>query len=159
MKEQLLLPLDAQCRFWQSIRKTETCWIWEGTIRKSEGKDRKIKYGNFSYLSKNWLAHRISYFIHVEQTELCILHDCDNGLCVNPAHLTAGTRLQNNIDCATKGRNRTNSILKENEVLEIYYLKGKLSQVEIATYFKVSGATVQAIHERRSWAWLTKILE
>ena len=33
-----------------------------------------------------------------------IAHRCDNGLCVNPAHLEAKTQLQNMRDCAMKGR-------------------------------------------------------
>jgi hypothetical protein len=33
-----------------------------------------------------------------------VMHSCDNGLCVNPSHLSAGTIRENTIDMFSKGR-------------------------------------------------------
>lgn len=150
-RERLILAPWDYFRFWESINKTDSCWNWSGTIRKHEGKDQSIKYGNFQIKGVNYLAHRISYFIHIEETDLCILHECDNGLCVNPEHLKAGTRLENNVDCHSRNRNPTNSVLNDLDAKRIYDLKGIMTQKAIAEQFEVSAGTVQAIHDKRTW--------
>ena len=76
-------PID----FWGKVRKTDTCWIWEG------GLDHDLGYG-YAYLhGKRIYAHRAAYILthgeigrrdFVEQT-------CGNKLCVNPDHLHIGT--------------------------------------------------------------------
>lgn len=80
------------------------CWDWCGVktyrnygrilIRKSDG------------LYKNYMAHRISYEIHIGPIPagLIIMHSCDNPPCSNPKHLIAGTKFENTKDCISKGR-------------------------------------------------------
>ena len=66
-----------------------------------------IKDGNMGYGATNGnSAHRLSYsaFNGVIPDGMCVLHRCDVPLCVNPAHLFLGTRLDNMQDCFMKGR-------------------------------------------------------
>lgn len=62
------------------------CWLWEGA-KKTNG------YGKFFYNGKNQAAHRIAYKLlsGIIPDGACILHKCDNPICVNPNHLSTGS--------------------------------------------------------------------
>lgn len=143
-------------RWWSSYL-VRDCWIWHSTIRKREGKNKNILYGSFQIQGINHLAHRISYFMHVGITELCVLHTCDNGLCVRPDHLFEGIRADNNRDMAAKGRHVGSTLLTPIEVRSILDLRNELTQKEIAVLFSVSASTIQSIMDGRSWKRLTKL--
>lgn len=62
-------------------------------------------YGSFGVGSKTYLAHRISWMMkHGRETDMLIMHKCDNPRCVNPGHLREGTDLDNVRDMWRKGR-------------------------------------------------------
>ena len=54
-------------------------------------------------------AHRVSYEEH-NQTKipynLIVMHSCDNPRCINPQHLSLGTRSDNSKDMMSKGRGK-----------------------------------------------------
>ena len=65
------------------------------------------EYGHVTWGSRKW-AHRVVY----EATHgpippgKCVLHSCDNPVCVNPAHLHLGTKGDNQREMADRGRGR-----------------------------------------------------
>lgn len=75
------------------------CHIWVG------GK-RAGRYGAFKFEGIQVSAHRFAYELaHGPVAEwLCVLHKCDNGLCVNPDHLFLGTQADNVDDMISKGK-------------------------------------------------------
>lgn len=90
---------------------------------------------------------------------LCVLHRCDNRLCVNPAHLFAGSHAENMADMKAKGRavghkgeRNPRAILSRGDVLEIRRAIGAgVPQERLALAFGVSKSTVNAIHLKRIW--------
>lgn len=99
--------------FWAKAQKTETCWLWSGSISKTDG------YGMYHRGQRKYtVAHRVAYEFAVGPipTGMIIMHLCDNPPCVNPDHLRLGTKLDNNRDSLLKGRRRTTPPRGENEI-------------------------------------------
>lgn len=96
-------------RFWNHVERAGDyeCWIWSGAKWCQSGYG-KITFGPRG--AKKKAAHRLSYELHRGPipTGAVIMHSCDNTMCVNPAHLVAGTQAQNMADKMDKGRWRVN---------------------------------------------------
>jgi hypothetical protein len=87
-------------RFWEKVdrRGPTDCWEWKAS-RDSQG------YGQFRVgcqaTAKRflWKAHRFSALLAgwnvVGRPELVVMHSSDHPPCVNPAHLSLGTRAEN----------------------------------------------------------------
>jgi hypothetical protein len=86
-------------RYWEKVNKDgpipehrpelENCWEW------TAGTDKK-GYGLFRLNGKIQRAHRLSYEAVNGETELTLDHLCLNTCCINPQHLEAITREENN---------------------------------------------------------------
>lgn len=71
-------------KFWAKVEKTNSCWLWNGSVR--EG-------GRPQYGGKT--AYRIAYEVYHGEFDprKKVLHTCGNNLCVNPQHLRLGNKL------------------------------------------------------------------
>lgn len=76
-------------RLLAKVRKTDTCWLWEGA--KSDG------YGHMWVGSGYSVAHRVAYELLVGPIPvgLDLDHLCRVRACVNPEHLEPVTRREN----------------------------------------------------------------
>lgn len=149
-------------RFWKKIKKTKSCWIWNGS---GSG---QMKYGEMTLGRRDEgkkRAHRISYEIHYGPIpkNLFVLHKCDNPSCVNPDHLFLGTFQDNMNDMLKKRRNspppihygsaNSNSkltIKKANEIREkLRY--GTRIQTKLAKEYGVDRKTIFNIMHNKIW--------
>lgn len=91
-------------------------------------------------------------------------HHCDNGYCVNPDHMWAGTQLENIADMFKKGRARSfdydkrghrnnQAQLSEQQVVEIRGLwdSRSLTKTQIAVKFGCTRQNIRLIVTRQSW--------
>ncbi len=106
-------------------------------------------------------AHRVSFRLfkgEIPEGKI-VLHSCDIRCCVNPAHLRAGTYLENNLDCVNRGRhfvpdNRGEkqgcSKLTESQVADIR--RREKFQRDYAAIYGVSRQTISDVQRGKSWA-------
>lgn len=82
----------------------DECWEWPGA--RQQGTDGRPAYG---VVANGAYAHRVSQHIHHGPIPpgAFVLHACDNPPCVNPAHLRAGSRVDNAQDAVLRGRHFT----------------------------------------------------
>lgn len=129
------------------------CWLWTA-YRMKNG------YGLFRYPDGHHLAHRVSHrlFIGPVPDGLDVMHSCDNPACVNPEHLSAGTRTDNMRDAVRKGRMRRGEShgrakLVDADVIAIRE-SSELQRV-LALRYGVRQTTISKIKRGQKWSHLS----
>lgn len=152
-------------RFWSKVQlgEPDECWEWQAGTRNDYGvmwlpggNSRQGRNG------RDYFAHRIAFFLANKSRpkDLCVLHVCDNPLCVNPNHLRVGNHLDNMRDMYRKDRRRThkgedhhNAKLTWQQVREmrVQYKGGGITLKDLAEEYRVDTALVHRIIRNRSW--------
>lgn len=139
------------------------CWEWQRTTN-GQG------YGEIRVNGRMVYAHRLAYALGAGPIPdgMHILHSCDNPRCINPAHLSPGTRSKNMKECSERGRARIPKPIKlgeengaskltEVDVRSIRRLLGQgLTQQSIADRFGVSRRTVSDINLGKKWGGMSQ---
>jgi hypothetical protein len=144
--------------FYTKFQKVSSgCWEWIAGLN-NKG------YGLYYINQEKIYAHRYSYIIHkgVIPEKMCVLHKCDNTICINPSHLWLGTQSENMKDAAKKGRmdkikknkgeDVKNSVLTNEKVKEIKIkLKNGEIGVKLAKEYGVTKTTIYQIKHGKWW--------
>jgi len=151
--------IDA-AKFWKRVKKSSSgCWEWTGAVFAKSG------YGQLTVAGWPVGAHRASWFLHTGKPPVkCVLHACDNRLCVNPKHLFSGSKGDNNRDTVAKFRHRYGSkhwkaVLTAQDIADIkyrYYACGEL-QREIGEFYGVGQPHISSIVRNKAWTHLEKL--
>lgn len=131
------------------------CWNWK--FPKPGG-----RANTFNLFGKTQNAHKAAYRIYKGEVPdgLCILHTCDNGLCVNPEHLFLGTHKENTEDMYKKGRNVTlrgeqkTKTSKLNNAAVFDIRSSTLNGNQLAKKYGVTRSVIYDVLEKRSWKHL-----
>jgi len=150
--------------FWSKVDRSagpDACWIWRGAVTS------KHHYGCFSVApGKVRGAHKIAWLLtNGDHKGLCVLHRCDNRVCVNPAHLFLGTKKDNMEDCYRKGRDgcrgesNVHAKLTEAVVRELrrdfkFFSPRKTNAKELGARYGINAATIYLAATGRTWGWL-----
>jgi hypothetical protein len=143
--------------FWAKVNMLGACWEWTAA-RSAAG------YGKLRYEERDLTAHRCSFEYAYGRIPagLFVCHRCDNPVCVNPAHLFAGTPSDNTRDMVNKGRQggqgaagerNRNARLTEADVLRLRdrFAAGDTPKT-LAAEFGITAGTVNRIVRGEQWA-------
>lgn len=92
-------PKDPLKRVMQRVFKTDTCWYWMGCLS-------EWGYGKTNLGSKYHYAHKLIYELvqgFKVPEGLVVKHSCDTPFCVNPEHLSLGTKSENTQEAHDRG--------------------------------------------------------
>jgi len=140
-------------RFFQKVKKTDTCWIWQG------GRNN-YNYGRTTHQGKRCLIHRLMFCLFNQLSlesiaDKVVMHSCDNPPCVNPGHLRLGTIADNNKDMVLKGRQvrgetQGSSKFSNEQIREIRQAP-KTAIKSLIIKFGVNPRTIHRIRQNKVW--------
>ena len=148
-------------RFWEKVdrRGPDECWLWTAAVNEHGYGVMRPEGRRTGPTIK---AHRVSLMLAgVDVDGLVVRHSCDNPPCVNPAHLSTGTKADNSADMVTRDRHARGSRsgtskLTERQVAEIRARQaaGELHRV-LAAEYGVSRVTITNIVSGKTWRHVT----
>lgn len=151
--------LDTAGRFWAKADRSggpDACWNWQAGCYPAG-------YGIFSVTRRERkAAHRFAYELTYGPVPdgAMVLHSCDNKLCVNPAHLRAGSATDNVRDAVerdrhARGERNGGARLTEAQALEVLQLaRSGVPTGEVAERFGISAIHVRSIARGLRWKHL-----
>ena len=142
-------------KFWAKVRRGDGCWEWTGA-KSSSG------YGSMDWFGRSTLPHRVSWRLRRGRIprRKCVLHKCDNRICVRPSHLFLGTYRDNLHDAIRKGRHKPQRAEKHGmskltwddvDNIRRIYVPGVLGTVRLGRMFDVEPQTIWMIVKGRHW--------
>lgn len=137
-------------RFWGLVARQgpAECWPWHG----DQDKDG---YGVFVWYGKRRGAHTLALEFSTGEHKaegLDTRHSCDNPPCVNPAHLSFGTRQENVQDMISRGREARQGKLSDSQIIEIRERRAAgARQIDLAQQYGVSGGQISMIVRGHRW--------
>lgn len=162
-------PVPVEERFWRYVDKDGPvpehcpelgrCWLWTG-------EPDRAGYGRLTTWTRQGgkgsvKVHRLSLSMAMGRplaNSEKALHRCDVRLCVNPAHLYAGTPADNSADAVERlrmpfGERNVNAKLTSAQVLEIRarYANGGVRQADLAAEYGVGQAAISRVVRRAGW--------
>lgn len=146
-------------RFFLNVEKRPGgCWVWIGKRVRCKPTNTQ-RYGFFKVGEKCHYAHRWSYeqFVGPLAPGEKVCHECDNGLCVKPEHLTAGTQSYNMKACAARGRHGKGNAKLNPEKVRIIRERFKAwsrtdGATALAREFGVEVSAIYLVVTRKRWA-------
>ena len=148
-------------RFWSKVdrRSEDACWPWLAYCKPNGYGQFVLRKGVFVTASRVALALSLGRPLATGEVAC---HACDNPPCCNPAHLFAGTQVENTLDCVTKGRKNSargerhpSAKLSDSDVLAIlaepsYYGVTRA----LARRYGVTDSVIRRIRLRTLWTHL-----
>lgn len=132
----------------------DECWEWTKAKNPITGYGSHAKGSKTVFAGVGRTAHRRAWYLATGEMPprgrlRCIMHTCDNNLCVNPAHLILGTAKMNHYDAVLKGRKRNQWIvpkLSNSDVIEIRETyKTPADCIAMAEKYNVSATLVYTV--------------
>lgn len=147
------MPLPAKPlaeRFWPKVdrRDEDECWLWNAGLDHA-GYGTFMVHTPWGYRPMH--AHRMAYLLkhRAVASNKWILHSCDEPRCCNPAHLRAGTPLDDANDRrARSGRFQRTAPLTDRDVREIRRRAETETQTALADEFGIAPGYVSRIVNR-----------
>ena len=126
-------------------RPADGCWLWRGA------KDRD-GYGVIADAGRTLAAHRVGFELYKRPLPpgALLMHSCDTPSCVNPAHLSIGTKRANAADMTAKGR-RASKLTRELALQIRARANAGETCSALASEFGVAESTVRAIKSGTAW--------
>lgn len=152
------VPLSTEERFWLKVdrRGADECWPWLGSKQGGEGREHGTFYSAID--GRKVPAHRVAIILSGRPMPVgaWALHLCDNGTCVNPAHLYWGSVADNNRDTwertRSPGEGHHQAKLNEAAVLDIRRRRADGEEGRaLAAEYGISESQVSNIVHRKAW--------